>query len=83
MGTYFGPDGKKVIGQKMSGGGHSEALWEMDIAVAMGRCERGAKAKDEMQALFKRYPQLKEDRWKVGEHPMSPLVAWFTKQTLG
>jgi hypothetical protein len=81
MGTYFGPDGKKVIGQKMSGGGHCEELWAVDVAAAVGRCERGARAKDEMQALFSHYPQLKENRWKPFEHPMSPLTEWFVKQT--
>lgn len=80
MGTFFGPDGKKVTGQKMSGGGHSEALWELDIAAAVGRCERGGSAKDEMAMLFKKYPQLKEDRWKPFEHPMSPLTEWFVRQ---
>ena len=81
--AFYGPNGEKVSGRKMSGGGQSEALWAIDIASAVGRCERGASAKEEMATLFRRYPQLKEDRWKVGEHPMSPLLDWFVKQTMG
>ena len=67
----------------MSGGGHYEELWALDVAAAVGRCERGAKAKDEMQALFKRYPQLKEDSWKVGEHPLSPLIDQYVQELFG
>ena len=83
MGTFFSPNGTKVSGQTMSGKGTAEAIWETDIAAAVGRCERGGSAKEELAALFKRYPQLKEDRWKPYEHPVSPLIEWFTKQQLG
>ncbi len=83
MGVFFSPNGTKVSGQTMSGKGSTEALWETDIASAVGRCERGASAKQEMATLFKRYPQLKEGRWATGEHPCSPLVEWFTRQQLG
>ena len=81
--AFYGPNGEKVSGRKMSGGGQSEALWEIDIAAAVGRCERGASAKDEMATLFKRYPQLNENRWKPFEHPMSPLMDWFVKEKFG
>ena len=39
--AFYGPNGEKVTGKKMSGGGNIEAIWETDIAAAVGRCERG------------------------------------------
>jgi hypothetical protein len=82
MGTFFVPNGERVTGQKISGGGNTEAIWAVDIAAAAGRCERGGSARDEMAAIFKKYPQLKDSRLAAGEHPISPVVDWYVKQQL-
>jgi len=79
--AFFDPDGKKVAG-RLAAVGKGVPLDEITQAVAEAvvRCERGASAKEEMATLFKRYQQLKENRWEPFEHPMSPLMEWFVKQ---
>lgn len=83
MGTFYSPNGEKISGKKLTGGGTTEAIWAVDIAAAVGRCERSSSAKEEMSALFQKYPQLKADKWKVGEHPLSPVLDWFVKKKFG
>ena len=40
-------------------------------------------AQAKLKQLFARYPQLKRDAWAVGEHPVSPLIDLYAKETLG
>jgi hypothetical protein len=85
--AFFEADGKKVEG-RMASLGKGVPLDEITQAVAeaVGRCQnkvyKGSALK-EMQTLFAKYPQLKRDAWAVGEHPVSPLVALYTKELFG
>ena len=81
--AFYGPNGNKITGKKMSGGGNIEAIWEIDIAAAVGRCEQGGSAKQELANLLKKHPMLKEDKWQVGEHPLSPLMDYYVRETMG
>ena len=47
------------------------------------RVKQGGSAKTEMAMLLQKHPILKTDKWQTGEHPLSPLVEYFVKETMG
>lgn len=82
--AYYTPKGTLVQDHKMDGSkGEETSVIEMEISAAAARCGQGASAKQELATLFKKHPLLKDDKWQMGEHPVSPLIEWFTRQTLG
>ena len=85
--AFFEADGKKVEGRLASvGRGVSSDEIATEVAEAVGRCQNkryAGSALKELKQLFARYPQLKRDAWAVGEHPVSPLIDLYVKETLG
>ena len=88
--AFYDPDsGRLVAGQRMSAGkaaSGNEILVAVEEAVA--RCQHKkyagtGRALKELKQLFATYPQLKRDAWGVGEHPVSPLIDLYVKETLG
>jgi len=85
--AFFDPDGQKVAGRLASvGKGVPSTEIEQAVAEAVGRCmnKRYAgkgRAMKELKQLFETYPQLKKNAWKVGEHPVSPLIDLLVKET--
>ena len=85
--AYFDEDGKKIAG-RLASVGKNVPTDEITQAVteAVGRCQNKRYAGDgramkELKQLFDTYPQLKRDAWKVGEHPVSPLIDVLVKET--
>ncbi len=86
MSPYFDSKGNLVSGAKVAGGGAGAttvSVVQTEVDAAVERCRKGASARNEMLALFNKYPMLGEDRWQVYEHPLSPLVEAFAKQVFG
>lgn len=80
---FFDSKGNRVVGAKVGGGGsggNSVSVVGTEVNAAVQRCREGGSAKKEMLALFQKYPMLKEDRWEVFEHPLSPLIDEFVKE---
>ena len=85
--AFFDSDGKKVAG-RLAAVGKGVPLDEITQAVAeaVGRCKNKlykSSALKELKLLFEKYPQLKKDAWAVGEHPVSPLIDLYVKETVG
>ena len=86
MSPFFDSKGNLVSGAKVAGGGAGAttvSVVQTEVDAAVERCKQGASARNEMLALFNKYPMLREDRWQVFEHPLSPLVDAFVKQMFG
>jgi hypothetical protein len=85
--AFFDPDGKKVAGRLASiGKGVPTTEIEQAVAEAVGRCKNKRYAGDgramkELRQLFETYPQLKQNAWAVGEHPVSPLIDLLVAET--
>ena len=85
--AYFDKEGKRVEGRLASAGkGVPTDEIMQAVSEAVGRCQnklyKGSALK-EVKVLFEKYPQLKRDAWAVGEHPVSPLIDLYVKETLG
>lgn len=84
---YFDPDtGKMVSGQRAQTGkaaSGNEIAMAVEEAVARCKNKKYGSALKELKRLFTTYPQLKRDAWKVGEHPVSPLIELFVKEQMG
>ena len=85
--AYFDEGGKKVAGRLASvGRGVPCDEIAREVAEAVGRCQNkryAGSALKELKQLFATYPQLKRDAWAGGEHPVSPLIDLYVKETLG
>ena len=80
-GGYFNARGEFVSGHLMGGeGGTASNAINHEVDEAVARCRNGASAQREMLLLFKRHQHLKQDRWAVGEHPLSPLLSEYVRQ---
>jgi galactokinase len=82
---FYDSKGNLVSGAKVGGkggGGSAVSIVATEVDASVARVKEGASARDEMLALFRKHPFLKEDKWEVGEHPLSPLLEWFVKQQL-
>jgi hypothetical protein len=83
-GGYFNARGEFVEGHLMGGQvGTTTSAINHEVDEAVSRCRGGASAHREMVLMFKKHPHLKQDRWEVGEHPLSPVLAEYVRQTLG
>jgi len=86
--AYFDKEGKKIEGRLASAGkGVPTDEIMMAVSEAVGRCQNklyagNGRAMKELKQLFETYPQLKRDAWAVGEHPVSPLIDLYVKETL-
>ena len=83
--AYFDPDtGKKVAGQLVQGKATSGNEIETAVAEAVARCQnkKYGSALKELKRLFATYQQLKRDAWLPFEHPCSPLIDLYVKETL-
>jgi len=85
--AYFDKEGKKIEGRLASAGkGVPTDEIMMAVSEAVGRCQnklyKGSALK-ELKVLFEKYPQLKRDAWLPFEHPCSPLIDLYVKETLG
>ena len=84
MAPYFNQRGDMVEGHLLDGTkGETTSVIAMEIDGAVMRVKQGeSTAKKEMASLLKKHPVLKSDKWQVGEHPLSPLVDYFVKETM-
>ena len=86
--SFYDPDtGRMVTGQRITAGKTASGNEIADaVEQAVARCENqryAGSALKELTQLFARYPQLKRDAWAAGEHPVSPLIDLYVKETLG
>jgi hypothetical protein len=87
MSFYDSDTGRMVTGQRITAGKAASGNEIADaVEEAVARCQNkryAGSALKELNQLFDRYPQLKRDAWAVGEHPVSPLIELYVKETLG
>jgi len=84
MAPYFNQRGDKVEGHLLDGTrGATTSIIDSEIDGAIMRVKQGGSAKTEMAMLLQKHPILKTDKWQTGEHPLSPLVEYFVKETMG
>lgn len=84
VGGYYNTRGEFVEGHLMGGEvGTATSAINHEVDEAVARCRNGASAKREMVLLYQKYPHLKQNRWAVGEHPLSPLLGEYVIETLG
>lgn len=85
MPGYWTSKGTYVEGHRIgSTGGVETDRINCEVEAAVARCrDNGASAGKELRVLFGRHPQLREDRWEMGMHPLSPMIEWFVKESLG
>ena len=86
--AYYDPaTGRMLTGQMVGGGtGASNDTIALAVAEAVGRCRNKtykASPLAELKKLFQEFPQLKRDGWAVGQHPVSPLIELYVKETMG
>lgn len=83
-GGYFNACGEYISGHLMGGdGGMASHAINHEIDEAVARTGSGGSAQRELRLLFNKYQHLKQDRWAVGEHPLSPLISEYVIQVLG
>jgi hypothetical protein len=83
-GGYYNARGEFVEGHLHGGdSGTATSAINHEVDEAVARCRNGASAKREMMLFYQKYPHLKQNRWAVGEHPLSPLVNEYVIEIFG
>lgn len=85
---FFNENGDFVSGATIGGGGvdgDKTGFVSVEVAAACDRVKKGVSTPlDEMRRLFADYPVLKDDdKWSVGEHPISPLLDLYCFSLFG
>jgi hypothetical protein len=86
MAGFYDSRGNFIEGATVGGGRVSPpdtAELEAEVTAAVLRCSQGASARDAMAYFYRTYPHLREDLWEIGEDPLSPLMDYYVKETLG